>query len=89
MPACGYLIVELGWESVFYVTGAIGVLWSVMWFVLIYDSPAKHPRISAEERAFIEDSIGSTSNKGKVSPVRAFRAPSARPRPFGCLSRLV
>ncbi|KAL0275646.1 UNVERIFIED_CONTAM: hypothetical protein PYX00_003443 [Menopon gallinae] len=69
MPACGYLIVELGWESVFYVTGMIGVLWSVMWFVLIYDSPAEHPRISAEERAFIEDSIGTTSNKGKALAV--------------------
>lgn len=66
LPACGFLIVSWGWESVFYVTGLIGVVWSILWFVLIFDSPAKHPRISPEERRLIEDAIGNTSNKGKV-----------------------
>lgn len=50
MPLSGYLIVHFGWESVFYVTGGIGLLWSVAWFFLVFDSPAQHPRISLEEK---------------------------------------
>ncbi|XP_069692007.1 sialin isoform X2 [Periplaneta americana] len=64
MPVCGYLIASLGWESVFYVTGVVGLLWSIAWFFLVFDSPAQHPRITDEERRYIENSIGSaTSHK--------------------------
>ncbi|XP_026826016.1 putative inorganic phosphate cotransporter isoform X2 [Ooceraea biroi] len=61
MPICGFLIASLGWESVFYVTGVIGIIWSVAWFLLVFDSPSQHPRISVEERRYIEDSIGATA----------------------------
>ncbi|XP_014482728.1 PREDICTED: putative inorganic phosphate cotransporter [Dinoponera quadriceps] len=61
MPICGYLIASLGWESVFYVTGAIGIIWSVAWFLLVFDLPSQHPRISHEERRYIEDAIGVTA----------------------------
>ncbi|KAL6260693.1 hypothetical protein P5V15_008216 [Pogonomyrmex californicus] len=61
MPLCGFLIASLGWESVFYVTAVIGIIWSVTWFLLVFDSPSQHPRISAEERNFIESSIGTTT----------------------------
>ncbi|KAL6439583.1 hypothetical protein ACFW04_003993 [Cataglyphis niger] len=61
MPICGFLIDSLGWESVFYVTGVIGIIWSVAWFLLVFDSPSQHPRISMEERRYIEDSIGTTA----------------------------
>lgn len=57
MPVCGYLISTVGWASVFYVTGVVGIVWSVLWFVLIYDSPAQHPRITKEERLEIETKI--------------------------------
>lgn len=57
MPLCGYLISSVGWESVFYVTGAIGIVWSVAWFFLVFDSPAQHPRISIEEKFAIESAI--------------------------------
>ncbi|CAD6242744.1 GSCOCG00009557001-RA-CDS [Cotesia congregata] len=63
MPICGFLIASVGWESVFYLTGGISIIWSIAWFTLVYDSPAKHPRISNEERRFIEESIGTTSSK--------------------------
>lgn len=57
MPVCGYLISTVGWASVFYVTGGIGLAWSILWFFLIYDSPAQHPRITEEERIEIETKI--------------------------------
>lgn len=67
MPVSGFLIASLGWESVFYVTGAIGLLWSLVWFLLIFDSPAQHPRITGEERRYIETAIGSTSTTKRLS----------------------
>ncbi|XP_066974251.1 uncharacterized transporter slc-17.2-like [Macrobrachium rosenbergii] len=42
-----------GWPSVFYVFGAVGVLWSVAWFILIRDQPEKHPWISSKELSYI------------------------------------
>ncbi|XP_045451610.1 sialin [Melitaea cinxia] len=53
MPICGFLIAHFGWESAFYFTGIIGVMWSVAWFAVVYDSPAQHPRISDSERNFL------------------------------------
>ncbi|CAK9810498.1 Putative inorganic phosphate cotransporter [Anthophora plagiata] len=67
MPSCGFLIAYLGWESVFYVTGTIGLAWSAAWFLLIFDSPSQHPRISMEERRYIEEAIGTTSTTKRLS----------------------
>ena len=47
----------LGWEAVFYVTGASTLVWAILWFYLAYDTPASHPRIDREEREFIENSL--------------------------------
>lgn len=68
MPFAGILISYWGWTSVFYSTGIIGILWSVAWFYLIYDSPETHPRISQEERQEIEFRIAQDS-KG-VAPTK-------------------
>ncbi|XP_062581343.1 sialin-like [Saccostrea cucullata] len=47
-----------GWPSVFYVFGAIGCVWFVIWMLVVHDTPAEHPRISREERNYIEASVG-------------------------------
>lgn len=87
MPICGLLIASLGWESVFYVTGGIGIIWSVAWFLLVYDSPSQHPRISDEERRYIQESIGSTATTKVTAAIvkrqyrkRLFSGPSALER---------
>ena len=49
-----------GWPSAFYVFGIIGFVWSAAWFLLCYDSPATHPRISTAERQYWEKVIGTT-----------------------------
>ena len=49
-----------GWPSVFYVFGMIGCLWSGAWFLLVYDSPATHPRISKAELEYWGKEIGTT-----------------------------
>ena len=40
------------------VSGAAGLIWFVVWMIVVADSPAEHPRISPIERKFIELSIG-------------------------------
>ncbi|TMW46647.1 hypothetical protein DOY81_008275 [Sarcophaga bullata] len=69
MPVCGYLLSVAGWPSVFYLTGAIGLLWSICWFGLVYETPATHPRISPEERREIEMAIGTSTSKKRPSYV--------------------
>ncbi|XP_063242977.1 sialin [Bacillus rossius redtenbacheri] len=69
MPVCGYLIAAVGWQSVFYVTGLVGVAWSVVWFLVVFDSPAQHPRISREERETIEKAIGGSASHSRPKSV--------------------
>lgn len=49
-----------GWPGIFYISGAAGVLWSIVWFFYGASTPGESKAISAEERKFIETSIGST-----------------------------
>jgi ACS family hexuronate transporter-like MFS transporter len=44
---------HFGWPSAFYVTGAVGLLWIIAW-KLNYHTPAEHPKLSIEEREYIE-----------------------------------
>lgn len=47
------LIAEnMGWKWAFILTGAIGILWLVFWFVY-YEVPEKQKRLSQEEHAYI------------------------------------
>ncbi|CAH2092629.1 unnamed protein product [Euphydryas editha] len=67
MPICGFLIAHFGWESAFYFTGIIGVMWSVAWFAVVYDSPAQHPRISDSERNYLLKVLPQDSGKQHTS----------------------
>jgi MFS transporter, ACS family, hexuronate transporter len=42
-----------GWPTAFFVTGALGLVWLVLW-TLLYRSPQVHPRVSAAELAHIQ-----------------------------------
>jgi hypothetical protein len=33
-------------------------MWSLLWFVLVYDTPLQHPRITDTEKKFILEAIG-------------------------------
>ena len=37
--------------------GILGIIWYIFWLLLIFDSPAKHPRISEREKEHIESGI--------------------------------
>ncbi|XP_044127092.1 vesicular glutamate transporter 2 [Bufo gargarizans] len=62
MPLAGILVQYTGWSSVFYVYGCFGLVWYLFWILVSYESPAKHPTITDEERTYIEESIGESAN---------------------------
>lgn len=62
MPLAGILVQYTGWSSVFYVYGSFGIVWYFFWILVSYESPAKHPTITEEERTYIEESIGESAN---------------------------
>ncbi|CAH1399899.1 unnamed protein product [Nezara viridula] len=69
LPVCGYLISSYGWQSVFYVTGVLGTILAVSWFLFVYDTPSQHPRITREEREYLEKEIGASSKVRKAPKV--------------------
>ncbi|XP_070559139.1 sialin-like [Ptychodera flava] len=46
-----------GWPSIFYVLGVATIVWFALWMLIVADSPAKHKRISAVERNYIERTL--------------------------------
>jgi ACS family sodium-dependent inorganic phosphate cotransporter-like MFS transporter 6/7/8 len=45
-----------------FLSGSFGMVWYMFWLLVSYESPAKHPTITDEERRYIEESIGESAN---------------------------
>ncbi len=43
----------LGWRSVFYICGAVGILWSVLWYFTYRNMPEEQDSVSRDELAYI------------------------------------
>ncbi|KAI0237934.1 Sialin [Lamellibrachia satsuma] len=55
-----------GWRAVFYIFGILGCVWYVVWSLVVYDTPAKHPHISAAELHYIESRVGATGPRAST-----------------------
>ena len=53
VPVVAALVAFLGWRGSFLVTGAIGLIWVVVWWFCYRDDPADHPRVNDAELAHI------------------------------------
>lgn len=55
----GLIMKESGdWKSVFYLFGAVGILWFILWAILCYNDPESHPYISDQEKKYLEEALG-------------------------------
>lgn len=64
LPISGVLAASAaGWPSIFYMFGALAILWSVIFFILGADAPSSYRNISHEEREYIEESLRTTEEK--------------------------
>ena len=68
-PLCGLVTSAYGWEAAFYTISGITFVWFIFWWVLVYDSPDKHPRISPEELEEIHYDLEDTVDTDKTIPV--------------------
>ncbi|KAM4607677.1 sialin [Polymixia lowei] len=57
LPLSGEICFYLDWTYVFYVFGAVGLVWFVLWSFLVFNNPGTHPRISERERVYISHSL--------------------------------
>jgi hypothetical protein len=61
LPLSAWLVSYVHWSTPFYIYGIAGVVWAIFWFSMTFEKPAFHPTISAQEKHYIEQSIGNVS----------------------------
>ena len=61
-----------GWPAAFYLFGGIGLLWTLAWVFVAYESPLTHPWISVREREYLRAAchLRDTSHERPPLPVR-------------------
>ncbi|XP_051880359.1 sialin isoform X2 [Pristis pectinata] len=57
LPLSGIICYYLDWSYVFYIFGALGVIWCLLWFWLASDTPETHRTISHAEQDYIMSSL--------------------------------
>lgn len=62
-PLVGFLIETNGWSYGFYAPALILLIFTILWYFIVFDSPATHPRIDPKEKDYIESFQSSLSNK--------------------------
>lgn len=70
------IVLALGWEWVFYLFGAVGIVWFVFWQRLAATEPSDHPRVDQAELAAIR---GEQTSEGaaQAPPLKAMLASTA------------
>lgn len=63
--AVGFIIEHFGWVWAFYIPAIFIAIIAGLWWYLVHDDPSTHPRISEQERKYIEESLGNTISKEK------------------------
>ena len=67
-PLVVYIIARYGWHAAFYTFGALGIAWSLFWFLWYRDTPAEHGAVNEAERELIQSAIGPQRPRGASVP---------------------
>ncbi|HET9955857.1 MAG TPA: MFS transporter [Polyangiaceae bacterium] len=51
-PLVAWAVLTYNWRASFWITGALGVAWAVLW-AAVYRSPERHPALGADEKRYI------------------------------------
>ncbi|MDU6410249.1 MAG: MFS transporter [Yersiniaceae bacterium] len=54
-PIVGYLALAFGWRPAFMIICAVGIVWMLVWFFVVADSPEKSRRAGDAERTLIRE----------------------------------
>lgn len=64
MPVTGWIAASsVGWPAAFFLYGALGAIWVVIWFFFGASRPSTCKNISEEEKKYIEISLGHCDNQ--------------------------
>jgi MFS family permease len=58
-PIVVALMASYGWRSPFYLFGALGIGWAVVWYFYYRDTPAEHSSVNRAEREILHGALGS------------------------------
>ncbi|XP_071576585.1 putative inorganic phosphate cotransporter [Temnothorax nylanderi] len=76
MPIAGLLAASsIGWPSIFYIFGALAIIWSIAFFYFGADAPSKYRSISPEEKMYIEESLRTTEAKNDNGVKQKIKVP--------------
>ncbi len=64
-PLSVWVVSHWGWPWVFYSFGVLGLVWALLWCILVTSRPEEHPSISAAELAYIQQDLP------RVAPLEA------------------
>jgi ACS family glucarate transporter-like MFS transporter len=77
VPLVAWLIEKVGWQGMFYVSGAITVIGVFLFWLFVYDYPADHPRVSEQEKRALAESLAKDriqfAAKPGEKPVESFK----------------
>lgn len=76
LTVSGLLVQRQGWPAAFHVFGLIGLVFAAAWFWIVRDSPARHPTISAAERAALAGVTIAPETKADVPWGQLLRLPA-------------
>jgi ACS family glucarate transporter-like MFS transporter len=76
-PLAAWIMVNWGWQTVFYWSGAVGLLIALLWWILARNRPDQHRWVNRAELALIYGAHGSGSSARSPVPWHALvRTPS-------------
>jgi ACS family glucarate transporter-like MFS transporter len=69
-PLVVWIILNWGWQTSFVITGAIAVVFGIIW-IFIYHEPDDHPKVSKSELAYIrqEEVLDESGKVQKTAPI--------------------
>ncbi|XP_028578610.2 sialin isoform X2 [Podarcis muralis] len=68
LPLSGLICFYMNWIYVFYIFGALGVVWFIFWMLIVSDTPETHKRISHAEKEYILSSLTDQLSTQKSIP---------------------
>ena len=63
-PILAIIQTHYGWQGMFLITGAVGLVWGVVWY-FVYRDPLDHPKVNREELDYIEKGGGLLKGKSQ------------------------
>jgi hypothetical protein len=64
------MVARFGWKETFALVGSLGVIWSLVWWSMFKDSPARHPRVNQAELAHIQEGQSQKSLDDTAMPMK-------------------